>query len=151
MIRAVLIPLALLLAFPAMQMILGRESPTLPRFLATRSIPTRHFARWSGRAIPWLERMEALIRPRLRTPSQATKRLVGFIVLLLAATLVWPIPLSHIIPTLVIVLITVAYLEEDGVLLGISLAAALVSICLSAATVWAMVSATGLIERLWAG
>ena len=127
----------LLLAFPAIQMMLGRESPTLPHFLAARPISTRHFTKWSARAIPLLERMEAVIRPRLATPFQATKRLVGLLVLLLAATLIWPVPFSHIIPTLVIILISVAYLEEDGVLLLASLAAALLSFSISAAPVWA--------------
>jgi hypothetical protein len=46
-------------------------------------------------------------------------------------------------------LISFAYLEEDGVLLCISLTAALVSFSITAATVWAAVRATGLIERLW--
>lgn len=87
----------------------------------------------------------------LPTPFQATKRLVGFIVLILAATLIWPVPFSHIIPTFVIMLISFAYLEEDGVLLFVSLAAALVSFSISAATVWATVRVTGLIERLWTG
>lgn len=141
--------IGVLLAFPAAQMLLGRETPTLPRFLATRRIATRHIARLATRTIALFRRMEALIRPRLHTPFQATKRLVGFIVLLLAATLIWPLPLSHIIPALVIMLISFAYLEEDGVLLGISLAAALLSLSITATTVWATVRATGLIERLW--
>jgi hypothetical protein len=140
-----------LLAFPAIQMVLGRESPSLPRFLATRTISTQRFARWTARAIPLFKRMEALIRPRLTTPFQATKRLVGLVVLLLAATLVWPFPFSHIIPTLVIMLISFAYLEEDGVLLCISFAAAVLSFSTTAAFVWATVRATGLIERLWMG
>lgn len=140
-----------LLAFPAVQMIVGRERPTLPRFLAARSVPAPHFARWAGRAIPFFARMETLIRPRLPTPLQATKRLVGVIVLLLAATVIWPIPFSHIIPTLVIGVISFAYLEEDGVLLCVGLAGALLSFSISAATVWAAVSAAGVIERIWTG
>jgi hypothetical protein len=92
--------------------------------------------------------MEALIRPRLQTPFPATKRLVGLVVLLLAATLIWPFPFSQVIPALVIMLISFAYLEEDGVLLGISLAAALLSFFITTATIWATVRATGLIERL---
>ena len=141
----------LVLVFPAIQMLLGRESPTLPRFVAIRSVSTQRFAGWAAQAIPLFERMEAIIRPRLPTPFEATKRLVGFVVLLLAATLMWPFPFSHVIPALVIMLISVAYLEEDGVLLCISLAAALVSFAITAGTVWVTVSATGLIERLWSG
>jgi len=47
------------------------------------------------------------------------------IILLLAGTLILPFPFSHIIPALVIMLVSFAYLEEDGALLCISLAAAL--------------------------
>ena len=73
---------------------------------------------------------------------------VGLIVLLLAGTIIWPFPFSHIIPTLVAMLVSFAYLEEDGVLLCISLAAALASFAITAATVWATVRATGLLEKL---
>jgi hypothetical protein len=45
-------------------------------------------------------------------------------------------------------LISFAYLEEAGVLLGISLAVALASFSVIAATVWATVRATGLLEKL---
>jgi hypothetical protein len=145
------IVIGILLAFPAVQMILGRETPNLPRFLSSRRIATRHLARLATRTIPLVKRVEALIRPRLHTPFRATKRFVGLIVLLLAATLIWPFPFSHIIPALVIMLISFAYLEEDGVLLCISLAAALLSLSITAATVWATVRATSLIERIWTG
>jgi hypothetical protein len=137
----------ILLGFPAVQMIMGRESPSLPRFLGCRCISTRHIAGLAARTVPLLERMEALVHPRLPTPFEATKRIIGFIVLLLAATFVSPFPFSQVIPALVIVLISFAYLEEDGVLLCISLVAALVSLSLTAATVWATLRATGLIEN----
>jgi Exopolysaccharide synthesis, ExoD len=45
---------------------------------------------------------------------------VGSIILLLAATLLLPLPFSHIIPPLVIMLISFAYLEDEGMLLCIS-------------------------------
>jgi hypothetical protein len=140
--------IGILLGFPAVQMILGRESPGLPRFINSRRVPTRRVVRLFHRAIPLLKRMEKLIRPRWRTPFETTKRIVGVVVLLLAATLVSPFPFSHVIPALVIMLISFAYLEEDGALLCISLGAALVSLAITSATVWATIRATGLLERL---
>jgi hypothetical protein len=71
-------------------------------------------------------------------PAQATKLLVGFIVLLLAATVIWPIPFSHVIPTLIIIIISFVYLEEDGVLLYVALLASLLLFGVTAATVWAI-------------
>jgi hypothetical protein len=137
--------MGLLLGFPAIQMMLGRESPRLPRFIAARCIRTRQLDRIAQRAAPWLKRMEKLIHPRWPTLVGATKRVVGFVVLLLAATLVSPFPFSHIVPALVIMLVSFAYLEEDGVLLCISLAAAVVSLAITSATVWVTVKATDLL------
>jgi hypothetical protein len=47
-----------------------------------------------------------------------------------------PIPLSNVVPALVIVLIALAYIEDDGVLLSIGLLAALVVLTVVAAAVW---------------
>jgi hypothetical protein len=139
----------ILLLFPAFEMILAREGPSFPRFIASRPIGTWRLAPLIDRTTPLLKRMENFIHPRWRTPFEATKRFVGLVVLLLAITMFSPFPFSHIIPALVVMLISFAYLEEDGVLLCISLAAALVSLAITAATVWAAVRATGLLERLW--
>jgi hypothetical protein len=140
--------IGILLGFPALQMILGQESPSLPRFIALRRVPTPKIARLVRRTIPMLKRLETIIHPRWHTPFEATKRVVGLIILLLAGTIIWPFPLSHIIPALVVMLVSFAYLEEDGVLLCISLAAALASFSITAVTVWATVRATGLLENL---
>jgi hypothetical protein len=68
-----------------------------------------------------------VIHPRWRTPIGATKRLVGAVVLVLSATLVLiPVPLSNVAPALVIALISLAYLEEDGILLLIAVLAAVI-------------------------
>lgn len=129
--------IGILLAFPAVQMILARPGPTLPRFIASRPIATRRIADVTRRAARALKQIERYIRPRWRTPFVATKRLVGVVVLALAPTLIWPFPFSHIIPAIVVMLLSLAYLEEDGLLLCVALAAALLSLAITAATVWA--------------
>ena len=66
-----------------------------------------------------------------------TKRVVGIFVLLLSARLLlMPIPLSNILPAILIALISLGYLEEDGVLLAISLLAAIVVLALDLGLVW---------------
>jgi len=140
----------LLLPFPAIQMVLGHERPNLPHFLARQSIPTRRLSRLAAWSIPSLRRMEVFIHPRWPTPLEATKRLVGLTILLLAVTLIAPFPFN-IIPTLVIILIAFAYLEEDGMLLCISMVAAALSFSITAGTVMATMRATGFLERLWTG
>ena len=141
--------IGVLLIFPAVQMLLARESPSLPRFISARPISTERLARLSRRAAVFLRWVETFSRPRWQTPFEATKRVVGFVVLLLAPTLVWPFPFSHIIPALVIMLLSLAYLEEDGVMLCVALAAALVSLAITAATVWAGIKVTDLLTPLF--
>jgi hypothetical protein len=141
--------IGVLLIFPAVQMILARESPSLPRFIASRRISTERIARVCRRAAACLRWVETFSKPRWQTPIQATKRVVGFVVLLLAPTLVWPFPFSQIIPALVIMLLALAYLEEDGVLLCVALAAALVSLAITGATVWAGIKVTDWLAPLF--
>jgi hypothetical protein len=129
--------IGILLIYPAVQMILARPGPTLPRFIAARQVSTVRIAAVVARAAAALKRVERFIRPRWRTPFEATKRVVGVVVLALAPTLVWPFPFSHIIPALVIGLLALAYLEEDGVLLCLGLGAAALSLAITGATVWA--------------
>ncbi|NOT42879.1 MAG: exopolysaccharide biosynthesis protein [Alphaproteobacteria bacterium] len=126
-----------LLAYPAIQMTLARPGPTLPRFIAERRVATSRVAGVFQRAAPVLRWLERFVRPRWHAPFEATKRLVGVVVLSLAPTLIWPFPFGHIIPSLVVGLLALAYLEEDGVLLCVALAAAVLSLAITAATVWA--------------
>lgn len=104
----------LLLMIPAFQMIAGREAPVFPSRIATRPLPTRHLAALVQHAVPVLRYIESMIHPRWHTPFGATKRVVGAIVAILNVVLAFsPVPLSNVVPALVIALISLAYLEED--------------------------------------
>jgi hypothetical protein len=152
-----------LLMIPAVQMMFARKGPAFPGFLARRRISKRKLARLVARINPILRRIERVVRPRWATPFEATKMAVGFVVFLLAATLrapipfsgptlrttrSTPIPFSNIIPGLVIVLLSFAYIEEDGIALCIALVAALVSLAIVAATVWAALRGIDFLDRL---
>jgi hypothetical protein len=68
----------------------------------------------------------------------------------LSATLVFiPIPLSNVVPALVIALISLAYLEEDGVLLSIAVLAAFIVLTVATAVVWEMAVGAKWIIGLW--
>ena len=62
--------------------------------------------------------------------------MLGIVILLLGATILAPIPFSHIIPAVVVMLLAFAFLQEDGVLLCIALAAAVISLSSTIAAVW---------------
>jgi len=105
-------PIAGLLVFiPAFQMIRAHPAPIFPRWVAERPIAADKLADMLRRIIPALRYLERFIRPRWPTPFEATKRVIGGFVLLLAGCLLAPLPLSNIPVSLTIVLVAFAYLE----------------------------------------
>src|SRR5205807_2499548 len=101
--------------------------------------------RW---AVPALKFFERFVRPRWHTPFEATKHAVGAIVLVLSVLLLAPVPLSNVPPALVIMLLSCAYLEEDGMLLCIALLAALLLLASYVVAVWQAMSAAGWVKGL---
>ena len=80
----------------------------------------------------------------------ATKRAVGAVVLMLSVTLVlFPIPLSNVVPATVIALISLAYLEEDGILLLIALVVAAIVLSAAMTAVWEMAVGAKSMLGLW--
>ncbi len=138
----------LLLLAVGFQMMTMRRVPVLPRIVADRTFAIHRVAQLIQRVSPVIVALEKIIRPRWHTPFVVTKRIVGVIVLLLAITLFMPVPLSNVIPGALIMLIAVAYLEEDGILLGIALCAAAPSVAITWAEGWAALQGAGFLFRL---
>jgi len=148
MVPGVSVVAGLLLAVLGFQMMMARDAPILPRFIADRSLPAQKLSRLVDRSIPVMRALERIVRPRWHTPFVATKRVVGLIVLLLAATLFVPIPLSNIIPGALVMLTAFAYVEEDGILLCIALGISLGSLAITAVEVWAILREANFLLRL---
>ncbi len=90
--------------------------PWLPQFLAARSFDIDHFRTVVARAMPYLNRVERLLRPRIPTLSTpAAFRLMGAVCLLLSIVLVLPIPFGNLLPAAAIAIIALGALERDGV------------------------------------
>jgi hypothetical protein len=140
----------LVLMVPAFQMILGHSAPAFPRRIATHLFPTRDLAALMQRSVPVLRRLEKIIHPRWHVAHGATGRLVGVVVMLLSALLIFiPIPLSNVVPALMIAFIALAWIEEDGLYLAVSLLAAVLVIAAVVAMICAAVLGAAWIVRLW--
>jgi hypothetical protein len=140
----------LMLVALAVQMIVGRGEPIVPNFIAVRRLPTRHLLRLGRRAIPVLKYLEKAVHPRWPATFEVAKRVVGVMVLLLTAVLLLtPVPLSNIAPAMVIALISLAYIEEDGLLLSVALLAGTVLIGVMSAAVWGTIVGAVLISKIW--
>jgi hypothetical protein len=135
----------IVLAAVAIQMIAGRSAPAFPRFITARRLPTRYLALLAARSIPVLRYLENAVHPRWPAAFETAKRFVGIVVLLLTAILLLiPVPLSNIAPAIVIALIALAYIEEDGLLICCGFLAALILVAAASAAVWGM-----MIIRFW--
>lgn len=136
-------PLAgLLLVIVAFQMVRGHDGPFLPRRLGSRPIATAKLVSMLSRIIPILRYLERFVRPRWPTPVEITKRVIGGVVILLSLGLFIPFPLSNIPFGLNIILLSFAYLEQDGVLLSLALVAALCLLAAVLGATWSTMSTT---------
>jgi hypothetical protein len=132
-----------ILAVMAVQLIVGRAEPVFPQFIMTRRLPTKELLRLGDRAIRVLKYLEKVVHPRWPMTFEVAKRAVGIMVLFLLLT---PVPLSNVAPAMVISLISLAYVEEDGLLLSVAFLAAIILIGVGSAAVWGTIIGAVLIS-----
>lgn len=112
-------PFGVLMVILGAQMVRGRTTPWIPEFFAKRNLSHKivAFSIRNGR-FP-LRAVELLIRPRLRTLSHSRAFLagVGVTIMLMAAFMSLPIPLTNTAPSFVIFILAAGILEEDGLML----------------------------------
>lgn len=107
--------LGLPLIYLSWQLIRGGQ-PWLPKFLANRSFTLEHFRAVIARVMPYLQKLERLLRPRLNVLNPpAARRFLGGVCLALAVFLVMPIPFGNLLPATSIAIIAIGALERDGV------------------------------------
>lgn len=107
--------LGLPLVYLSAQMMLGR-APWLPPFIDRRRISRDSFRALVGRANPFLERAERLLRARLMMlTSPMAERFLGALCLALSLVLILPIPLGNLLPALSLSIIALGVLERDGI------------------------------------
>ena len=129
------------LIFLAAQLMLGR-APWLPAVVSRRSLLQADFAVLVRRVVPWLQRAERLLRPRLTWAAwPPMEYALGAVCLLMALVLVLPIPLGNMLPALAISLMALAVLERDGLWALAGLVAAGLSAVVVSGVVFAMIKA----------
>ncbi len=100
----------------AAQFVYGRHQPWFPRWLAERSIAREDFALIIERGIPWLHRVERLLKPRLLWATHfSAERTISLLCLVLAVVIALPIPFGNMLPALAISVIALGFFERDGV------------------------------------
>jgi hypothetical protein len=132
------VPLVLLAA----QLSYGRHKPWFPDWLTSQSFPREGFVAVVNRALPFLERVEKLLRPRLTVLLSWTgERLVGIAILILAVVLTLPIPFANWLPACGIAVFGLAIVEKDGVAVLVGLALGIASVIVAATVVIGFIKA----------
>jgi hypothetical protein len=143
MLSAVLgLPLVILAA----QLTYGRHEPWLPDWITRRSFPREGFAAVVRRALPSIERIERLLRPRMTWLLTWTgERMVGAAILLLAFILTLPIPFANGLPALSIAIFGLAIGEKDGLAALVGVAVGVLSVIVASTVVIGLVKAAMLL------
>jgi hypothetical protein len=132
----------LLLAFVALQIVLGLPAPWLPRALLRRSIARADLERAVARAAPVFRRLERVSRPRLAAFDHVVAvRLIGVLLLVFALGLLFAPPLIGQIPLgIAVCLVGLGLVERDGVMVVAGLAIGCFGLTLSFGFVYAIVA-----------
>ena len=139
--------LSAVLGFPlvllAAQLSYGRHKPWFPDWLIVQSFPRQGFSNVVLRALPYLERTERLLRPRLTMLLSWTgERVIGLAVLILALVLTLPIPFANWLPACAISIIALAILEKDGLAVLVGIAVGVASLLVAATVVIGLIKAS---------
>ena len=144
--------LGLPLVIIAPQLAVGMRRPWLPKAVADRTIERATLTKLFGKVIPWLEKVEKLLAPRLEFVfGPIGDRFIGLICFLLSLVLILPIPGGNMLPAFAISIFALAMTQRDGVfaLFGYALTGA--SAALLALSAGAVVRAVEGVIRMFTG
>lgn len=117
-----------LMLAPALQMTMGSRRLWLPQQARAWSIDAGALRRTLRVATPMLKRVEYLIKPRWAGLSRfPVTIIVGLQTLLMAFILILPIPFANWPPGMTVAMTALALLQRDGVLMLLTIPAALAS------------------------
>ena len=100
------------------QMMLGHRHPWLPGFIKRRTVSVSKFKRLIDIAEPKLQWVESFCKPRLtQLFGVFGDRVVGLFAFLVALSVLIPFPGTNFPPSIALVIVSIAVMEEDGYLL----------------------------------
>lgn len=114
------------------QMVMGYDSPKLPKKFAKLSVSRSVLAMLIRRSSPYIRKVERILKPRFGFMCyEIAQRIVGFFILFFASFILLPMPLSNFIPGLGILLISFGMLGKDGLVMILGIAVGILGIIIS--------------------
>lgn len=104
----------------ALQMMMGRDRPWLPRTVEAMRIQRSTLLKMVNAVEPRMRKVEGLLKPRWTFLfSPVMDRVIGLFAALCALSIILPMPGSNFPPAVALILISLAVTQEDGVYLGL--------------------------------
>ena len=151
------IPFGIAMFFLAIQLIVGRVRPWLPAKIMNGSMSLGKVRGFIKKGLPWLQKIEALTKPRLSyiCTSVAGRVVIGTAIAIMSISMMIPIPGTNTLPAIGIFVTGFGLVEDDGAisLLGLIICtlAAAVSISILIAVVWGGSSLIDVIKQQLGG
>lgn len=103
------------LVFLTAQQALGRHSIWIPEKMKYKSISKERFEAMLDGAMPYLVKIEYLVRPRLGFMTQGVfGNIIGIAGLIMALSVCIPLPLTNTVPSMGIALMAIGVIMRDG-------------------------------------
>lgn len=112
------------IVFFGAQLCLGRKSVWLPEYVMKRRISSPAITRSIRRSLPWMRRLERLLKPRLLFLSEpAWLPLYGAVFVIVGGLMALPLPLINLPCAVILLLLSAGLVANDGrvIILALSL------------------------------
>lgn len=125
----------------ALNLIAARRRLWLPGAIANKSVSRADLRRMVARAVPYLERLEKVCKPRWAIVTDTVgKVLIGIVILALGVIMILPIPfLGNMPPGFAASLIAIGMTERDGLIVLLGTAVSAVAIAVASVATWAAI------------
>ncbi len=136
----------------SLPMILGFDSPKLPKKFSKMSVKRSIIATLVKKSAPYIRKVEGLLRPRwFFMTGKIAERIIGVFTLLFSGFVLMPLPLSNFIPGLGVLIISFGLLGKDGVVIIAGIFVGLVGLSISIAAVLLGVEALQYLKMFFFG
>lgn len=125
---------AFIIIFIAVQILVGRKFPWIPKFLSKRSIKKQKFESARKKVEPYTKKFDTLLKPRLQwMVSASALRAVAALCILLAITMPFleVVPFAAILPALAIAIMSLGLTANDGYAVAFGIIVAVMGFILS--------------------
>jgi hypothetical protein len=122
----------------ALNLVAARQRLWLPALIADKSVARADLQRVVDRAVPYLERLERICKPRFAIVTESVgKILIGIVILVLGFIMILPIPfLGNLPPGFAATFIAIGMTERDGLIVLVGLVVSAVAIAVASVATW---------------